>query len=302
MLIFFLAPLVFTLLFGRTFCAAVCPFGAMQDLVAFKPMRMGAWLNAMLGMIPYLYFGLGVLFAATATDFIICRYDPFVGIFRLNASFGMFLFAGVLLLSGVFIARPYCRFICPYGVLLNWVSRFSWKHMTITPAECIQCRLCENSCPYDAIDFPQAKRDPAGRGKQVNRFILMITLLPLLMLLGGVSGGMLHETFAGVNSKVRLVRLLQTETTAADGSDIPEITAFKSSGTTMEQLQAEVDVIEHNFLVGSRIFGAFIGLVFGLTLVNLLRTPFRADYVPNRGTCFSCGKCMDFCPVEKKLL
>ena len=112
-LFFFLVPLVFTLLFGRTFCAAVCPFGAFQDLVAVKPMPMGAWLNAFLGMIPYLYLGLALLFAATATDFIICRYDPFVGIFRMNASFGMFLFAGVLLLSGIFIARPYCRFLCP---------------------------------------------------------------------------------------------------------------------------------------------------------------------------------------------
>ena len=33
-LIFFLAPLIFTLLFGRTFCAAVCPFGTFQDLSA----------------------------------------------------------------------------------------------------------------------------------------------------------------------------------------------------------------------------------------------------------------------------
>jgi len=154
-LIFFLAPLVFTLLFGRTFCAGVCPFGALQDMVSFKPMRMGPGLNAILGLIPYLYLGLAVTFAATGTDFIICRYDPFIGIFRLNAPFNMFIFGGILLLSGVFIARPYCRFLCPYGVLLNWLSRFSWKHMGITPSECIQCRLCENSCPYDAIDLPK---------------------------------------------------------------------------------------------------------------------------------------------------
>jgi polyferredoxin len=51
-LIFFLAPLIFTLLFGRTFCAGVCPFGALQDMVSFKPMRMGPGLNAILGLIP----------------------------------------------------------------------------------------------------------------------------------------------------------------------------------------------------------------------------------------------------------
>ena len=35
---------------------------------------------------------------------------------------------------GIFIARPYCRFLCPYGVLLNWTSRFSWKHMIVVRA------------------------------------------------------------------------------------------------------------------------------------------------------------------------
>ena len=155
---FFILPLVSTLFFGRTFCAGVCPFGAMQDLVAFKPQRMGVRLNAVLGLIPYLYLGLAVLYAATGTDFVICRYDPFVGIFRFDASLGMFLFAGILLISGIFIARPYCRFLCPYGVLLNWMSRFSWRHLTITPAGCIQCRLCENSCPYDAIDMPVTEK------------------------------------------------------------------------------------------------------------------------------------------------
>ncbi|MCX6277731.1 MAG: 4Fe-4S binding protein [Bacteroidetes bacterium] len=299
-LIFFLAPLIFTLLFGRTFCAAVCPFGALQDMVAVKPMRMGASLNALLGMIPYLYLGMAILFAATATDFIICRYDPFVGIFRLNSSFGMFLFAGILLVSGIFIARPYCRFLCPYGVLLNWMSRLSWKHMTITPAECIQCRLCENSCPYDAIDYPQTKKDPIGRRKQVNRMILLVVLLPLLIVGGAWMGGLLHQTFAGVNPKVKLVRMLLTTDASKDKPEPPEIAAFRSSGIPQTQLMAEVAAIERDFLIGSRIFGGFIGLAFGLTLIGLIRTPYRTDYIPNRGSCFSCGKCMDYCPVESK--
>ena len=298
-LAFFLTPLIFTLLFGRTFCAAVCPFGAFQDLVAFKPLRMGAWLNAFLGMIPYLYLGLAILFAATTTEFVICRYDPFVGIFRLNASIGMFIFAGLLLLSGVFIARPYCRFLCPYGVLLNWMSRFSWKHMTITPAQCIQCRLCENACPYDAIDYPQTKKNPEGRRKQLNRLIVLLFLLPV-MILGGVwTGGKIHRTLAGVNSRVRLARILQSASVSKDQPEIPEITAFRSSGIQQQQLNTEVSSIEHDFLTGSRIFGGSIGLVFGFTLIRLILTPYQTDYIPNKGTCFSCAKCMDYCPVLK---
>jgi len=298
-LAFFLTPLIFTLLFGRTFCAAVCPFGAFQDLIALKPLRMGAWLNAFLGIIPYLYLGLAILYAATATEFLICRYDPFVGIFRLNASFGMFLFVGLLMLTGVFIARPYCRFLCPYGVLLNWMSRFSWKHMNITPAECIQCRLCENACPYDAIEYPQVKKNPAGHRKQVNKMVVLILLLPIFIFGGVWTGGKIHRTLAGVNSRVRLAHILQPAHTTNNQPEIPEITAFRGSGITQQDLIREVTRIEHDFLIGSRIFGGFIGLVFGLTLIRLIITPYRTDYVPNKGTCFSCAKCMDYCPVVK---
>ncbi|HPS61678.1 MAG TPA: 4Fe-4S binding protein [Bacteroidales bacterium] len=298
-LLFFLLPLIFTLLFGRTFCAAVCPFGALQDLVAFRPMRMGAWLNAFLGLIPFLYLGLAVLFAVTATDFIICRYDPFVGIFRLNATFGMFLFAGILLLSGIFIARPYCRFLCPYGILLNWMSRFSWKHMTITPAECINCRLCENACPYDAIEFPHTSPDPVGRRRQVNRLVLLACLLPLLVAAGAWGGMKLSPAFAGVNSKVKLAMMLENPVGAASKEEPPEITAFRASGVPARQVAAEAAVIEQTFHTGGGIFGGFIGLVIGVTLIGLIRTPYRAGYVPHAGRCFSCAKCMDYCPVEK---
>ncbi len=298
-LIFFMAPLVFTLFFGRGFCAAVCPFGAIQDLVAFKPMRMGPGMNAILGMIPYLYLGLAILLAATASDFIICRYDPFVGIFRMNASFAMFIFAGLLLVSGIFIARPYCRFLCPYGVLLNWVSRFSRNHMTITPAACIQCRLCEHSCPYDAIDFPQFRGDPAGKHRQARRMILLAALLPLIIGAGIVAGSMIHQTLAGANPRVRLARMVQSEEMLKIRPELPEITAFKSSGMSADTLMAEAAAVEKKFLTGSRIYGGFIGLAFGLTLIGLVRTRHHSDYVPHKGRCFSCGRCIDYCPVQK---
>ena len=113
-------------------------------------------------MIPYIYLGLAVLMAATGLSFIICQLDPFVGFFRLNAHFEMLVFGGLLLALGMFVARPYCRFICPYGVLLGWLSRFSKFHVTITPTDCIQCRLCEDSCPFDAILKPEPAQKACG--------------------------------------------------------------------------------------------------------------------------------------------
>ena len=39
-LAFFLIPLIFALFFGRTFCAGVCPLGAIQDIFAWKPIQL----------------------------------------------------------------------------------------------------------------------------------------------------------------------------------------------------------------------------------------------------------------------
>lgn len=295
---FFILPLIFTLFFGRTFCAGVCPFGALQDLIAFHPMTIGSRLNAVLGLVPYFYLGLAVLFAATGTDFIICRYDPFVGIFRFNATFGMFVFAATLLASGIFIARPYCRFLCPYGVLLNWISRFSMKHLTITPAECIQCRLCENSCPYDAIDIPVKEKHPEPRQTRVRKLIFITVLIPFLIAGGGWTGSRLHESLAGVDPKIRLAASVLTPEKEGIQPESFEITAFKSSGKNAGQLYNEASLLLKKFYYGGWILGGFIGLVFGLLIAGKMLKRYSADYIPNKGTCLSCARCVDYCPVK----
>src|SRR6267154_4914818 len=109
--LFFALPLVFALFSGRTFCAAVCPHGALQDLVLLKPITVPAWLEQGLSVLPFVYLGLGVLFAATGSMFVICQYDPFVPLFRMSGRSVMVAAGSALLLLGVFVGRPYCRFL-----------------------------------------------------------------------------------------------------------------------------------------------------------------------------------------------
>ncbi|MBU1013955.1 MAG: 4Fe-4S binding protein [Bacteroidetes bacterium] len=298
-LVFFAAPLLFSLFYGRTFCAAVCPLGAIQDFFLLRPVSMKAWLQSVLGVIPYIYLGLSILYAATSTDFVICRYDPFIGIFRLNATFMMFALGGAFLLIGMFIGRPYCRFLCPYGVLLNLTSRLSKKHLTITPAACIQCRLCEDSCPFGAINKPVAAKVAEDRKTIIKRYSWMIILIPVLMFIGGWTAASFHETLAKVNPKVRLASIIHENPTILDEDTSIDIDAFRSSGKTRAELFTEAADIVSDFYLGGWILGAFLGLVFGLTLAKLTIIRYRIDYTPNKGTCFSCARCVDYCPVEK---
>lgn len=293
---FFLVPLFFTLFFGRTFCAAVCPLGAIQDIVALRPVSMKAWLQSVLGLIPFIYLGLAVLYAATATDFIICRYDPFVGFFRFSGPFMMMAIGGVLLLLGVFIARPYCRFFCPYGVLLNLASRVSRRHLTITPTTCIDCKLCEHSCPFGAINKPSSIRKMESRKVTIRRFLLYALILPVFVLAGAWAGEGFHKNMARVNPKVRLSLALQ-KTIPEGSAPTVEITTFKSSGKSLDKFNTEVALLMHKFRSGGWLLGGFIGLVFSLTLIRLSVYRHYKGYSPNKGTCFSCARCIDYCPV-----
>ena len=77
-----------------------------------------------------------------------------------------------------------------------------------------------------------------------------------------------------------------------------DITTFKSSGNSIEKFNDEVAAILRQFYWGGWILGAFIGLVFGLTLAGLSIPRYRTGYWPNKGACLSCARCMKFCPVK----
>lgn len=158
---FFLLPLIAALIAGRVFCGGVCPLGAIQDLVLLRPIQLPRAVDQWGGLLKYVYLGLAIWFAilpAGQRDFIICRFDPFVGLFRLNGPAWLIALGVGFLLLGTVIGRPYCRFLCPYGGLLAIVSRFAWKPVSITPDEELDCGLCVDSCPFGAIHNLRAVR------------------------------------------------------------------------------------------------------------------------------------------------
>lgn len=296
-LAFFILPLVFALFAGRIFCAGVCPLGAIQELIILKPISIPKGLQKALSLIPYLYLGLAILYAATKTDFIICRYDPFIGIFRMDATYQMLLLGGSFIILGMFVARPYCRFLCPYGVLLSWMSISSWKHLTITPDECIDCKLCDNSCPIDAINKPVP--EPVSTQKDTHRFLFAIVLIPLLILVGGYVGSRSHIFLSRANHTVQLAEMLITHPEVRNDPENLDVQAFLSSGKTMETLIDEAAVIREKFYTGGWWVGGFLGLAFGFIFTGKTLFRYRKDYTPDKGNCVSCGRCMSYCPVGK---
>ena len=157
----FFLPLVVALFFGRAFCGGVCALGAIQELVVLKPLTVPRRLDRALRPMRYIYLALAILLAirpALGRDFLICRFDPFVGLFRRTGAPHMLLLGGGFLLLGMFVGRPYCRYLCPYGGILALCTLLARRGGTITPGKELDCGLCAEACPYGAIRQMRAVR------------------------------------------------------------------------------------------------------------------------------------------------
>lgn len=296
-LLFFGLPLVFALFTGRTFCAAVCPLGAIQELMVWRPRKLPAWLNHVLGTLPWIYLGVALLFAATGTGFLICRWDPYVGFFRFGATMPMLLFGAGLLILGLFVARPYCRFLCPYGVLLGAASRLAYRHVSITPSECIQCRLCEDACPYDAIRPPVKPAVPEPRARGVRRLALILVLLPLSAAAAAGTGRLFGRVLSTANRHVALA--LEVQRAGTDEEMSLEREAFFTSGLPAGELYARARHVQRTFAAGGAVLGGALAVLASLKLLGLSLVRSRKDYEPDRAQCVSCARCFAYCPVER---
>ena len=199
---------------------------------------------------------------------------------------------------GMVVARPYCRFLCPYGVLLGWTSKFSKHHLSITPNECISCKLCEHSCPFNEIDEPTEELKPEQKATNKKRFTLYALLIPVWIIIGGFTLSLAHPFLSKAHPDVYLAELLISHPELKEDTENIDIQTFLSSGKPMSQLVNEAKIIRSKYYTGSWLLGGFLGLVIGIMLMNQFVLRRRTDYTANKVGCFSCGRCMDYCPIE----
>ncbi len=295
--VFFALPLIFSLFVGRSFCAGVCPLGAMQDVVLIKPIRIPLWLDSALNTIPFIVLAIGGALAFTGTAFIICQFDPFVGFFRFSAPFEMMLISGGVLLISTVIGRPYCRFFCPYSALLRITAPLSKWRVSVTPEKCIKCRLCENSCPFNAIIPPSVESNKSDVIKSRRRVIIFISLLPVLVIGGALAGRFAGPAVSRLDVRVRTAEMVWQKTHGLAGETM-ETQAFEMQMGDPEMLYKEAAAVKKNTSTALMFACGFIGLVIGLKLIgyNLLRK--NDSYLAHPSDCFACGRCYQYCPVR----
>ena len=301
---FFGLPIIFSIFFGRVFCGSVCPLGAIQDLVTLKPLKVPNWLENILQMFAWLYLGLAILLAATGTAFIICRYDPFISIYRFTSSIDVLILTTAFIILSMLVGRPYCRFLCPYGVILRQTSRLAKWKISIVPKgqECIQCRLCVAKCPYDAINAPYQVPVKTSYNAEVKKFLTYVVITAILIGIGIFSGIKLGTNLAQGNINVITANVLRNTAFNISQEDQDAILeAVRASGRKQEDIfNAESEIIS-SFQHGAILITTLLALVAGIKLTKTIIYRSRKDYEVDDGKCLYCGRCLDACPEETNL-
>jgi NosR/NirI family transcriptional regulator, nitrous oxide reductase regulator len=164
--------LVSFVIWGRgVFCGWLCPFGALQELLAklARVVSLPQWspsfrVHRMLW--PLKYVSLAVVAVAALyglqTMAVAAEIEPFKTVIslRMDRAWPFVVYALVLLAAGLFVERAFCRFLCPLGAVMaigGRLRRFTPLKRRFTPlkrrSECgSPCQLCARRCPIQAIE------------------------------------------------------------------------------------------------------------------------------------------------------
>jgi len=207
-----------------------------------------------------------------------------------------------LLVTGLFIGRPYCRFLCPLGVILRQFSRLSKWRVRITPNTCNQCKLCEDACPYGAIQSPVPSWPAETYAPDKRRLVGLLVLLPILIGLGAWIGHNLAPLTARTHSTVALAERVWLEENEQVAGTTDASQFFRASGESIPSLYDRAAAIRTRFGKGGWFFGGFLGLVLGGKLILLSLRRRQTDYEAERAGCVSCARCYPYCPKEHEPL
>jgi len=170
-MILFAITLVIAIIFRRSFCGLICPFGAIQELFGklgqrvFKrkfimPMR----IDKPLRYLKYIILIITVFYAWKTAGLWMAPYDPWSAYSHLpegianvwaESAVGLILLI-ITVVGSIVYDRFFCKYICPVGAFYAIVGKFSPHRVVRDENKCIDCGICSKKCPVN-IDVQHLK-------------------------------------------------------------------------------------------------------------------------------------------------
>lgn len=169
------AWVIATMLFGRIYCATVCPVGTLQDLVIWSRRKLnpefkfryehkkkiwlvilGAYIGSLLAgiwMVAYVIEPWNIMRNAASA---IRPADTQTTWQAIGVSVSVGFGAGIVALIAILLCawkwgRGFCTQVCPIGSALGCLHSQTLLHIAIDPDKCISCMKCEDACSCKCI-------------------------------------------------------------------------------------------------------------------------------------------------------
>lgn len=151
--------LISAILFGPVFCGWVCPLGSIQEWIGklgkkIFPQKHNNFippkLDRVLRYLRILVLIWVVYITAKSGYLMFSNIDPFQALFKFwteDVTVLALVVLGVTLVASLFVTRPWCRYLCPYGALLGFFNKIRIFKITRNSNTCVQCGECDRCCP-----------------------------------------------------------------------------------------------------------------------------------------------------------
>lgn len=153
--------LVAAVLFGAVFCGYICPFGTFQEWIGklgrkLFPGRYNrmvpARVDRVLRYLRYVVLALVLYQTAVSAKLVFQSVDPYYALFNFftgEVAVSAYMMLGAIILLSLFIERPWCKYLCPYGALLGLFNSIRIFQIKRDESTCTGCKKCDGVCPMN---------------------------------------------------------------------------------------------------------------------------------------------------------
>lgn len=156
--------MLLSIIFRRSFCGLICPFGALQELFGLsgkkifkKRFTVPSKIDKPLRYLKYAVLAVTIIFSWKTAGLWVDPYDPWAAYGHITAGLseltGEYLIALILLIvvliGSMLYDRFFCKYLCPMGAVYGIISKLSPSKITRNKDKCINCNLCSKSCPVN---------------------------------------------------------------------------------------------------------------------------------------------------------
>ena len=156
-IVWFVALIPLTYIFHKTWCGWICHLGALQEFL-YMPAAKIKFLRSRRTQLVMKYMRYALVLTlivqvAITHSYMYDAIDPFKTAYNLgyNASYTEWILLALLLVSSIFIYRPFCKAACPIGLILGWVTKIKGAAVVGYEGNCTNCAICARTCNTQAI-------------------------------------------------------------------------------------------------------------------------------------------------------